>query len=777
MPAMNRCTYVVILLVAQIVCACGGGDPTSPQTSAPFIQVQPTSVVVYEGFEAEFVVEAASGGSLRAGGDSLRYQWKKNGIDIDGATASSWKISRSALADNGAAITVAVIGNGGTVISSQAMLTVIALKPVIVVGPAPQTAISGSTVTFSVAATGFPPLNYQWFKNGQAIPSANGSTYTTPVTVGDNSATYYVTVSNTAGSELSVQAELTVNVSTLTDLVISEVSTCHSNVDCWFEIYNPTKDVKKLQNYVIQSSTTDISGAGAGVAQKFALPDQDLLPDSYIVFTGNSNGRIQFGNQNILLVQGNYVPKWISKGFIELLGSSGETVDFIRIGTSGRAPTTGSWDGAVNIPYGTTDYGKSAVRLYPHTADTKTNSAADWELVNWVTPGGRNDVPSDARDDDGDGIPDSAEVPGGTFAGLDLYSMGARVGQKDLFIEVDRMQSADPWLNPNKKSLAMVKAAFAAKNINVVFDVGDAFSPAFSAEDFNLGQGSNIVPYEPCATLDQTTCIQNSTSRRSLYDWKDESMDIRRRPIFHYVLFGNSQKVDGVADSSGRAEIIGNDILITMGNWPLPGDLVSNSNRIINFHAGTIMHELGHNLGLRHGGKEDLNYKPNYWSVMNYLYQLNGLDPDPRSVTAYERWKYTNYGTPGRCFLVASACGTPSNFVINYSEGSGGNLDENSLSESENIGYGSNLGAFADWNIDGSLTSTVFVKDLNGDNINSILADYNDWANLIFPFARYQNGNAGIAMKQKISNFVSPVLDDRQTYVVETLTPGKLGWK
>ena len=33
------------------------------------------------------------------------------------------------------------------------------------------------------------------------------------------------------------------------------------------------------------------------------------------------------------------------------------------------------------------------------------------------------------------------------------------------------------------------------------------------------------------------------------------------------------------------------------------------------------MHELGHNLGLEHGGRDDGNYKPNYLSVMNYLYE------------------------------------------------------------------------------------------------------------------------------------------------------------
>ncbi len=37
--------------------------------------------------------------------------------------------------------------------------------------------------------------------------------------------------------------------------------------------------------------------------------------------------------------------------------------------------------------------------------------------------------------------------------------------------------------------------------------------------------------------------------------------------------------------------------------------------------AGIFMHELGHNLGLQHGGGDDMNYKPNYPSVMNYALQ------------------------------------------------------------------------------------------------------------------------------------------------------------
>ena len=37
------------------------------------------------------------------------------------------------------------------------------------------------------------------------------------------------------------------------------------------------------------------------------------------------------------------------------------------------------------------------------------------------------------------------------------------------------------------------------------------------------------------------------------------------------------------------------------------------------------MHELGHLLGLQHGGADATNFKPNYLSVMNYDFQKQGL--------------------------------------------------------------------------------------------------------------------------------------------------------
>jgi hypothetical protein len=83
--------------------------------------------------------------------------------------------------------------------------------PQITSQPADQTASAGQSATFSVAATGAAPLQYQWQKNGSAIAGATGSGYTTPATVmGDNGSSFSVIVSNTVGSATSSAATLTV---------------------------------------------------------------------------------------------------------------------------------------------------------------------------------------------------------------------------------------------------------------------------------------------------------------------------------------------------------------------------------------------------------------------------------------------------------------------------------------------------------------------------------------------------------------------------------------
>jgi hypothetical protein len=54
---------------------------------------------------------------------------------------------------------------------------------------------------------------------------------------------------------------------------------------------------------------------------------------------------------------------------------------------------------------------------------------------------------------------------------------------------------------------------------------------------------------------------------------------------------------------------------------------MTNENGSVSEQAYTFMHELGHNLGLKHGGNQgdSIYYKPNYLSVMNYSFLPGGL--------------------------------------------------------------------------------------------------------------------------------------------------------
>src|SRR5439155_10324351 len=117
---------------------------------------------------------------------------------------------------------VVVTNTAGSVTSNPATLTVnpAPVPPTITTQPASQTVTAGQTATFSVAATGTAPLNYQWQKNGVAISGATTVTYTTPpTTTADSGAQFTVVVTNGAGSVTSNPATLTVNVPRFTLMV------------------------------------------------------------------------------------------------------------------------------------------------------------------------------------------------------------------------------------------------------------------------------------------------------------------------------------------------------------------------------------------------------------------------------------------------------------------------------------------------------------------------------------------------------------------------------
>jgi hypothetical protein len=68
--------------------------------------------------------------------------------------------------------------------------------------------LKGKTISFSIAATGIAPLQYQWKFNGKTIPAATDSTLTLKNVQSNQAGAYTVSISNQAGTTNSVVANL-----------------------------------------------------------------------------------------------------------------------------------------------------------------------------------------------------------------------------------------------------------------------------------------------------------------------------------------------------------------------------------------------------------------------------------------------------------------------------------------------------------------------------------------------------------------------------------------
>ncbi|MFG2814415.1 hypothetical protein [Streptomyces sp. NPDC048410] len=82
-----------------------------------------------------------------------------------------------------------------------------------------------------------------------------------------------------------------------------------------------------------------------------------------------------------------------------------------------------------------------------------------------------------------------------------------------------------------------------------------------------------------------------------------------RAPIFHYAI--SAHNLQAGTPSSGIAPTPGSDLIVSLGSF-------ANQVGTVAEQAGTFLHELGHNLNLEHGGDQNVNNKPQYYSVMNY---------------------------------------------------------------------------------------------------------------------------------------------------------------
>ncbi len=170
--------------------------------TAPAITTQPTNQTTCAGTSVSF--------SVTATGTGLTYQWRKGAVNIVGATASTYTIAAPIVGDAGS-YDVVVSGTCAPAVTSAAVTLTVNTAPAITTQPTNQTTCAGTSVSFSVAATG-TGLTYQWRKGAVNIVGATASTYTIAAPIVGDAGSYDVVVSGTCAPAVTSSAvTLTVN--------------------------------------------------------------------------------------------------------------------------------------------------------------------------------------------------------------------------------------------------------------------------------------------------------------------------------------------------------------------------------------------------------------------------------------------------------------------------------------------------------------------------------------------------------------------------------------
>ncbi len=178
-----------------------GYDEAIGCSAAPTISAHPATQTVCVSTPVTFSVTATGGVPA--------YQWRKNAVDISGATNDTYTIASAGAASAGSYDCV-VTNACGTTTSNAATLTV-NTNAAINSHPATQTICTGLPVTFTVNAVGNPAPTLQWRKNSVNIPGATSSSYTIPSVIAGDAGTYDCVATNPCATATSNSAVLTVN--------------------------------------------------------------------------------------------------------------------------------------------------------------------------------------------------------------------------------------------------------------------------------------------------------------------------------------------------------------------------------------------------------------------------------------------------------------------------------------------------------------------------------------------------------------------------------------
>lgn len=161
-----------------------------PAVAPSLTQDLPATASLEKGNSLELTIGVA--------GHPLAYQWRKNGVNIDGETQSSYTVTFDPLEEE-ASFDVVISNEEGSITSTTCVVHLPYVIPTISVDLPPTATIDeGETLTLEVTAQGYP-LNYRWSKNGIEIDGETNSSLVVSLSEGELEATFRVFIWNDIG--------------------------------------------------------------------------------------------------------------------------------------------------------------------------------------------------------------------------------------------------------------------------------------------------------------------------------------------------------------------------------------------------------------------------------------------------------------------------------------------------------------------------------------------------------------------------------------------------
>ncbi len=243
-----------------------GGTATAAPV-APTITTQPGNQTVTAGQTATFTV-------IAAGTAPLTYQWQKNGVNIAGATSSSYTTPATTTSDSGSTFRVVVTNTAGTVTSASATLTVNA-------APAPAIQVNPTAINFGNDVVGTTLSQILIIKN----------TGTATLTISQITAT---------GSSFSVSGfslPLSVNAGQQTTVTIAFLPTSVATV---------SGNVSVVSNAPTSPTSVALSGTGIAAILTLGISPTSLNFGNVTTFTSSATQNVTItntGNSNVTISQ------------------------------------------------------------------------------------------------------------------------------------------------------------------------------------------------------------------------------------------------------------------------------------------------------------------------------------------------------------------------------------------------------------------------------------------------------------------------------------------